>query len=235
MKIKALLKKELSFYLNNPLGYIVGILFAAFVNLLFVKDLFLRGNSSMRPFFDILPWAYLVFIPSLTMRIFSEEKRINTIETLLTLPVTEIAVVIAKFLALLIFSAISLGLTFSIPITLKLISNPQVTEILVSYIGALFLAASFISISMFFSSASKNQIVAFLSSVITIFILIIIGTDFSSSLIPHLIHEKLNIFSPIYHFSVFLKGILDLGDCFYFISLTGLFLFFTIVNLERRD
>src|SRR3989344_9699856 len=93
---KNLYKKELNYYLNNPIGYIVVVLFAVFANFLFVKDIFVIGSVSLRPFFSFLPWLFLVFVPALTMRVLSEEKRINTIEVLLTLPISELQIVLAK-------------------------------------------------------------------------------------------------------------------------------------------
>src|SRR3989344_5665671 len=106
--MKNLYKKEIAYYLNNPIGYIVVILFAVFANFLFVKDIFVVGSASMRPFFSFLPWLFLVFVPALTMRILSEEKRVNTLEVLLTLPVSETQVVLAKFFALLTVAAVGL-------------------------------------------------------------------------------------------------------------------------------
>jgi ABC-2 type transport system permease protein len=230
-----LLKKELSYYFNNPIGYIVAILFAIFANFLFIKDIFLRGDSSMRPFFDILPWLFLVFIPALTMRIFSEEKRTNTIEVLLTLPITETNVAIAKLIALLTFSVFAMLLTLLIPATLKLVGKPYLPEIGVAYVGAFLLSASFISVSMFFSSLTKNQIVAFLCSVITIFLLIVLGGDFLASFIPRFILESISSFSPLYHYDNFLKGLVDLRSVVYFFSLMILFIFLTVINLEKRE
>lgn len=230
-----LLKKELSYYFNNPIGYIVAILFAVFANFLFIKDLFLRGESSMRPFFDILPWLFLVFIPALTMRIFSEEKRVNTIEVLLTLPITEINLVVAKWTALSIFSLFIFLLTLLIPVTLTFIGKPYLPEITVAYGGAFLLSAVFISISLFFSSLTKNQIIAFLYSVLTIFFLMIIGGDFLATFIPRFIQEILSSFSPLYHYDNFLKGLVDLRSVLYFTSLITLFIFLTTINLEKRE
>lgn len=230
-----LFKKELSYYFNNPIGYIVAVLFAIFANLLFIKDLFLRGESSMRPFFDLLPWLLLVFIPALTMRIFSEEKRTNTIEVLLTLPTIETEIVVAKFLALAVFSWLIFILTLSIPITLAIIGKPAVWEMIVSYFGALLLTASFISISLFFSSLTKNQIIAFLSSVLTIFFLIVLSGDFLVSFIPRFIQEAVSSLSPISHYESFLKGLIDVRSLFYFLSLMILFLFLTVVTIEKRE
>jgi len=230
-----LLKKELSYYFNNPVGYIIAVLFAIFANFLFIKDLFLRGDSSMRPFFDLLPWLLLIFLPALTMRIFAEEKRVNTIEVLLTLPISETSLVLAKFCALLIFSLLILALTFLIPLTLTFIGKPYLPEITVAYGGAFLLSASFIAVSLFFSSSTKNQIVAFLSSVLTIFFLLLLGSDFFASFIPRFLQENLNTFSPLYHYSNFLKGLVDLRSLLYFISFSVLFIFLSVINLEKRD
>ncbi|MGB9707184.1 MAG: ABC transporter permease [Microgenomates group bacterium] len=232
--MKALFKKEISYYLNNPLGYIILILFAIFANFLFVKDIFVLGSASMRSFFGILPWLFLVFIPSLSMRIFSEEKRINTIEVLLTLPVSETQIVLAKFFALLTLATISLVLTLSLPISLYFLTKINLIEILVGYFGSLLLAAAFISLSMFFSNTSKNQVVAFLLSVLTIFFLLVLSTDYFSSVLPKIIQDFLIYFSPVFHLQNFAKGVIDLRSLFYFFSLIFLFLFLTIIDLEKR-
>jgi ABC-2 type transport system permease protein len=235
MNIKPLLKKELAFYFNNPIGYITAILFAVFSNFLFMKDLFLRGDTSMRSFFEIAPWLLLIFIPALGMRVFAEEKRINTIETLITLPVYEATIVLAKFIALLIFAAITLLLTISIPFSLALLGKVVVSEIIVSYIGVILYSMGLIAISIYFSSTTKNQILAFLFSIIVGFLLMVVGSDFLSSVLPNLIQEWLSFLSPIYHYENFLKGVLDLRSVGYFISLSLTFIFLTIINLEKRD
>lgn len=234
-KITDLFKKEIAFYFNSPTGYIIAVLFAVFANFLFVKDLFLRGTSSMRPFFDLLPWLLLIFIPAISMRIFAEERRTNTIEVLLTLPVTEAAVVISKFLALLFFATLSLVLTLSLPILLFFISKISVAEIIVSYSGSLLLISLFIALSMLVSSLAKSQVVAFLSAVLVIFVLLVLGGEFLTSVIPRFIHENITVFSPLYHYNSFLRGLIDLRSAFYFVSGIVMLLFFTVINIEKRD
>src|SRR3989344_1559691 len=167
-----LYKKELNYYLNNPVGYLAIILFAVFANFFFVKDIFVVGSANLRPFFGIVPWLLLVFIPALAMRIISEEKRTNTMEILLTLPISETQIVIAKFLALLTVSGIGLLLTIGLPISLSVITKVYLPEILAGYTGGILLAGFYISLSMFFSSQTKNQVVAFLGSALTLFFLL---------------------------------------------------------------
>lgn len=237
--MKALYKKELQFYLNNPIGYIVIILFAVFANFLFVKDIFVMGSASLRPFFDILPWLLMIFVPALTMRSISEEKKTNTLEVLLGLRVSETQIVLSKFLALLTMVGIGLLLTVSLPFSLHfLISNAgskvYIPEFLTGYFGELLLAAAFIAISLFFSSQTKNQVVAFLLSVITLFFLIVSSTDFVAGVLPRFIYDFVTYISPVTQVSSFVKGVLDLRSIYYFVSFTAIFLILTIIDLERR-
>ena len=233
--MNALYKKELSYYLKNPIGYIVIVLFAVFTNFMYTKDMFAVGSASLRPFFDTLPWMFMVFIPALSMRSLSEEKRSNTIETLLALPLSETQIILAKFLALLTVVAIALGLTLSLPVTLSVVSHLYLPEILVGYLGALFLAALFIAISMFFSSQTKNQVVALLGSVLVLFLVIMTASDFAASVVPRAVIDMLTFFSPTYYLDSFNKGVIDLRALVYFISFTIVFLLLTIIDLEKRD
>lgn len=233
--MRALFKKELGYYLKNPLGYIIVILFAVFANFLFIKDIFVVGSASLRPFYNFLPWLFLVFVPALTMRIFSEEKRTNTIEVLLTLPISETQLVIAKFAALSTMVCLGLILTLALPISLSFLTKLYFPEIIIGYLGALLMAGLFISISMLFSVYTKNQVIAFLISSICIFILVVLGTDFMSNVLPKFVLDFLNYFTPGYHFQNFIKGVLDLRSVLYFLSGIFLFLFLTIVSLEKRD
>lgn len=232
--MRSLYKKELNYYLNNPIGYIVIILFAVFANFLFIKDIFAVGLASMRPFFSLLPWLFLVFIPALTMRVFSEEKRANTIEVLLTLPISEAEIVLSKFLALTTLIIIALVLTAGLPVSLSLLTRVYLPEILVGYMGAFLMGALYISLSMFFSSLTKNQVVTFLLSVLALFFLLVLATDFTASFLPRFAQDFLTYFSPIYHFQNFIKGVVDMRSLFYFVSFAGVFLFMTVVGLEKR-
>ena len=230
-----LYKKELKYYLNSPIGYIIVILLSIFANFLFIKDLFVVGSASMKPFFSILPWIFLVFVQALTMRILSEERRTNTIEILLTLPVSETQIILSKFFALCTLTAIVLVLTAGLPVSLLFFTKLYIPEIIVGYTGSLLLASTFIGITMFFSSQTKNQVVAFLLSVITIFILLVLVTDFMATIFPKTILDFLNYFTPQYHLANFVKGIVDLRSVTYFATLVAATLFLTIVSLEKRD
>src|SRR3989339_11100 len=118
-----LYKKELNYYLNNPIGYIITILFALFANFIFIKDIFIISSASLKPFFSILPWLLLIYIPALTMRALSEEKKTNTLELLLTLPISESQIVLSKFFALLTLTILGFFLTFFLPISLSFLTK----------------------------------------------------------------------------------------------------------------
>jgi len=233
--MKPLYKKELNYYLNNPLGYIVVILFAVFTNFFYIKDIFTVGQVSMKSFLGILPWLLLVFVPAVTMRIFAEEKKNNTLETLLSLSISESQIVVAKFLALLTIMGIALALTLALPVILIFTSGLFFPEVLIGYIGVFAMGAFFIALSMFFSAQTKNQVIALLLSVIVIFFLLIINSDFNAAVLPKELQDQLSYFSPVYHLQNFIKGILDFRSLFYFLSGTALFLFLTGIDLEKRD
>lgn len=233
--MKPLFKKEISYYLNNPIGYIILILFAAFANFLFVKDIFIVGSASLRPFFGLIPWLLLIFIPALSMRILAEEKKSNTIEVLLTLPVSEAQIVLAKFFALVILIALACVLTLSLPISLTLLTRMYFPEIAAGYVGILFLSAAYISISMFFSSLTDNQVVAFLASAVALFFSLVLSTDFLANLIPKFALDVVQYFSPLYHLQNFVKGVIDMRSVVYFVSLSAVFLFLTVTNLKKRN
>ncbi|MGB9883023.1 MAG: ABC transporter permease [Microgenomates group bacterium] len=233
--MKNLLKKELDFYLNNPLGYIVIVLFSVFINFFFVKDVFVSSIVSVRPLFNYLPWFLLIFIPVVSMRIFAEEKRLNTIEVLLTLPINEKTIVLAKFFALLILYFISLLLTFGLVIFLFFFSKLSLVEVAVGYLGELLFGAALISLSTFISNKTKNQLVAFFISVLANFFLIVLASDFMASVLPRIVIDNLIYFSPVYHLENFIKGIIDLKSLVYFLSFISLFLFLTINDLKKRQ
>jgi len=236
----SLYKKELSYYFNNPVGYIVLVLFATFANFLYVKDIFIVGSASMKPFFSFIPWLMMVFIPALTMRSLSEEKRTNTIETLLTLPISETQVVLSKLAAVATVTFIGLLLTMGLPISLYAITSASygkvyLPEIVVGYFGALLLGMMFTSLSLLFSSLTKSQVVAFLSSVLIFFFLVVLSEEFLASVFPANLLDAMRYFSPVYHLDSFVKGLVDLRAVTYFFTFTLLFTFLTIIDLEKRS
>jgi ABC-2 type transport system permease protein len=176
----------------------------------------------------------LIFIPALAMRSFAEEKRNNTIETLLSFPITETEIVLAKSGALFTLVGMALSLTLLIPVTLIYYSHLYIPEILSGYVGLLLYGLSVIGISVFFSSITKNQVIAFLYSVICVFLMLVIATEFTANVLPKLVQDAVTYFGFLYHLSNFIKGVIDIRSVFYFISLFAVSTFLTVINLERR-
>lgn len=233
--MKAVFKKEINYSLNTPLGYIPLILFALVINFLFVRDTFITGSVTFSTFFTIFIWSSLIFIPAIVMRSFSEEKRLNTIEVLLSLPISETQLVAAKFLANLVLVAIALVLTLALPITFYTLSHIYLPEIAVGYLGALLMEASFVAVALFFSSLTKNQIISFMGAVLTLLFFVSLSAQFLLSLFPTVIQDSLTYLSPMYHLQNFMQGILDLRSVFYFVSITAVFLFLTVMQIEKRS
>lgn len=233
--MKALYKKELMQLLNSPVGYSVPIVFALFLGYLFIKDVFVVGSASLKPFFSIAPWLLFILIPALSMRSISEEKRANTIEVLMTLPLSEEVIVFAKLLSLFTVITITLSLTLSVPLILGYISALYLPEIIIGYIGLLLLSLLYLSFSLYISSRVFNQIASFSLSAILLFLMTTLSSDFLANLLPKAVQDLLLFGSPILHLDNFVKGVVDLRSLSYFAMLIVLFFKLTIIELQKRS
>lgn len=226
-----IMKRELKSYFSGPIAYIVTGLFLVISGFIFFSTFFLQNRAELRNYFGILPLLLSCFVPALTMRVFAEEKRVGSIETLMTLPVTETNVVTGKFLAAFIETLVMLAPTLFYVIAAEIFGEPDYGPIIGGYLGAIFLCASFVSIGLFASSITKNQIIAFFVGLIICIVLTMI--DGFLILFPAPIVSALSFLSANVHFSSVAKGIIDTRDLLYFISLTALF--FTItVKIQQR-
>lgn len=226
-----IMKRELSSYFSGPIGYIVSVLFLGISGFIFFSTFFLQNRAELRNYFAILPILLSFFVPALTMRLFAEEKRVGSIETLMTLPVTETNVVLGKFLAAFIETLIMLAPTLSFVIAAEIFGEPDYGPIIGGYVGAIFLCASYVAIGLFASSITKNQIIAFFVGFIICIVLTMIDTFLI--LFPTSIVSALSFLSANVHFSSVSKGIIDSRDLLYFISLAALFFVIT-VKLQQK-
>lgn len=233
-KISALFKKELRLYFNSPIAYIFLLVFYSFSSWLFFRSFFLIGQNTMRSFFDFLPWTYLFLIPSLTMRLWAEEYRQGTIETLLTSSVSAAEAVIAKYLSAFSFLLIVLTTTLIIPISLSFIGGLDWGLLLASYIAALLLGSSFIALGALISSLTNNQIVAFIFTVIFCFLFFILGEPIVIFSIPGNIASIFEVFALGSHYGNIIRGVLDLHDLVYFLSFILVCLFFNLEILKSK-
>lgn len=226
-----IVKRELGAYFSSPVAYIVGALFLLFTGLLFFSTFFLSGRAELRGFFSLLPLAFSLFIPALTMRTVSEEKRSGSFETLLTLPVTSTDIVAGKYIAAFISSVALLLPTIFYIIACCLFGKPDVGPIIGGYVGAVFLAAAFSAIGIFSSACTKNQIIAFFIALAICGFLSLVGTF--SFLLPGVLVSIATFISATGHFDSISRGIIDTRDILYFLSVTAFFLALTVRTLEN--
>lgn len=227
-----IMKRELKSYFSGPIAYIVIALFLIISGFLFFSTFYLQNRAELRSFFSILPVLLSFFVPALTMRVFAEEKRVGSIETLMTLPITETNVVAGKFLASFIETLVMIAPTLFYVVAAEVFGEPDYGPILGGYIGAIFLCACFVTIGIFASSITKNQIIAFFVGFVICIALTMI--DSFLILLPASIVSFLSFLSANVHFSSIAKGIIDTRDLLYFISLAALF-FVCTVKIQQQS
>jgi ABC-2 type transport system permease protein len=234
-KVYIIFKKELQSYFNSPIAYIFLAIFLILSSWLFFQRFFVLNQASMRDYFTLIPWLLLFLVPAITMRAWAEEKRSGTIELLLTLPVKDKEVVLAKFLSCLAFIIIALAISLAIPITISTIGGLDWGPVIGSYLGVLFLASCYLALGLFVSSLTKNQIIAFLMAAVACFIFFIISdglvTESAGSFFGA-IFRGLGLSS---HFEGLSRGVLDLRDIIYFSVFTGFFLYLNIKAIASRN
>lgn len=232
--IYILFKKELMSYFNSPIAYIFIGVFLVAGNWLFFNSFFIVGQASVRNYFSLLPWMFLFLSPAITMRLWAEEKKSGTIEFLLTLPITDWQVVLAKFFGSLIFMFITLLLTITLPISVAMLGNIDWGPVIGSYLGALFLGGSYLALGLFISSLTKNQIIAFVLSLMSGFLMFIVGAEFVLATAPQFAVPVMKFIGLGGHFYNIAKGVIDTKDIIYYISFIFIFLWLNKNIIEAR-
>lgn len=239
-QITPVFKREFLGYFRAPVAYVFLIAFLAFsVGLAFSRfgGFFEAGNASLERYFMFYPWLFLFLVPSVGMRLWSEEKRSGTVELLFTLPVTTLEAVVAKFLAAWAFLSIAILLSFSMAITIGYLGHPDWSIVASSYAGAILMAGGYLGVCAVTSALTKNQVISFVISLAICTILVFLGysgfTDTLESWFPVSVADALANFSFITHFEAFMKGIIDPKDVIFFLSLIGFTLFLNVAALER--
>lgn len=239
--IQSITKRELAAYFSSPLAYVFIVIFlllSGFFTFM-VGGFFERGEASLvRPFFDWHPWFYLFLVPAVGMRLWAEERRVGTIELLLTMPITAWQAIVGKFLASWLFLALALFLTFPVWITVNYLGDPDNGVILCGYIGSWLMAGAYLAISCATSAMTRTQVVSFIISVVLCLFLILAGFPPVVRLIeswaaPWFV-DTITSFSVISHFEGFQKGVLDLRDIIFFLSVIGFSLFTTSAILRSH-
>jgi ABC-2 type transport system permease protein len=238
--ILTIAKRELTGYFASPIAYVFIVIFlllSGFFTFM-VAGFFERGQANLLPFFDWHPWLYLFLVPAVGMRMWSEERRLGTIELLLTMPITPWQAIVGKFLASWLVLALALALTFPIVITVNYLGHPDNGVILASYIGSLLLSGAYLSVSAMTSAMTRNQVVSFIVSVVICLFLILAGWPPVTNLLtqwasPWLV-ETIAAFSVMTHFDSIQKGVIDSRDVLFFLSLIVFCLFTTSVIIRAH-
>jgi ABC-2 type transport system permease protein len=229
-----LFKKEFKAYFLSPIAYVFITVYLVVTNFLFFQGFFILNQAEMRSYFGLLPWVFLFFVPAITMRSWAEEKKVKTLELLMTWPVSDPQVVAGKFLASFCFLALSVLLSVTIPITIAILGNPDMGIIVASYVGALLMGAAYLAIGLWISSLTENQIVAFILGVVVTFALFMVGSPFVTMAMPPRLVPILTYLGLGTHFDSIGRGVMDTRDIIYYLSVIGFFLFLNVRSLESR-
>ena len=238
--ISIILRRELSAYFATPVAYVFIVIFLVLSGALtfHLGGFYERGQADLAPFFNFHPWLYLFLVPAISMRLWAEERKSGNIELLLTLPITMAEAVIGKFLAAWLFTGIALVLTFPLWISVNYLGDPDNGVILAAYIGSLLMAGGFLAIGSCISATTKNQVIAFIISVVICFAFLLSGfsivLDSFRAWAPQVVVDAIASLSFLTHFSSISKGVIDLRDIIYFISLIAFWLYANIVIIDLK-
>src|SRR6516164_216817 len=237
--ITTIAKRELVAYFTSPVAYVFIVIFLLLNGffMFMVGGFFERGQASLaNSFFVWHPWFYLFLVPAVGMRLWAEERRVGTLELLLTMPITTWQAIVGKFLASWLFLGVALLLTFPIVITVNYLGTPDNGTILCGYIGSWLMAGAYLAISCITSAMTRNQVVSFIISVVICLFFILAGFPPIIRLLEGWastwLVDTIASFSVITHFAGFQKGVLDSRDVLFFLSLIGFSLFTTSVVLR---
>jgi len=238
--IGIILRRELEGYFTSPVAYVFLVIFLLLTGFFtFTAGAFFeRGEASLSAFFGWHPWLYLVLVPAVGMRVWAEERRAGTIELLLTMPITTWQAIIGKFLAPWLFLALALVLTFPVVLTVNVLGEPDNGAIAAGYVGSLLLAGAYLALTCMTSAMTRNQVVAFILSVVICLFLILAGfnpvTDLLARWTNSTVVDTVAAFSVITHFDGFQRGVLDSRDLIFFFSVIGFALFATGVIIRSH-
>ena len=227
-----ILVRELRSLFNSATAYIIMVVFLGLSGWFFASSLFLQGVASLRSVFETTPFLLLFFAPAITMRTISEEKKVGTIELLLTKPVKDDEIILGKFLAAWAFFALALVPTLVYLVSVLLVGKVDPGPIIGGYLGLLLLGGGFLALGIIGSALSENQVVAFIVSFLIMFAFFIV--DKVVAFLPASLASIVEYFGIDYHFSNIARGVIDTRDLVYYISLIGFSLMVATSLLERR-
>lgn len=237
--VTTVFRRELASYFATPVATVFIVIFLVLSGALTFSlgNFFARGQADLSPFFTFVPWLFLFLVPALTMRLWAEERRLGTIELLLTLPLAQWQAVVGKFLAAWAFCIIALALTFPLVVTVNVLGTPDNGVILSGYLGCVMVAGSFLAVGAAISALTKNQVIAFVLAVAACFFLTAAGspvvTEFLSQRIPQMA-EVARAISITERLAGFSRGVISARDIIFFASFIGFFLFANTIAVDQR-
>jgi ABC-2 type transport system permease protein len=238
--IKTIAKRELNGYFASPVAYVFIVIFLL-MNGFFTFMLggfFERGEATLASFFVWHPWLYLFLVPAAGMRLWSEERRLGTLELLLTMPITVWQAIVGKFIASWLFLILALALTFPVVLTVTYLGDADGGAIFSGYLGSAMLAGGYLAVTCLTSAITRNQVISFILSVVICFFLILSGWEPVTNLLiawaPDWLVNGVASFSVMPHFSGMERGVVDSRDVMFFGSLMVFFLFTTGVVIRNR-
>lgn len=241
--IRAIFRRELASYFATPVAYVFIVIFLVLAGAFtfYLGGFYERGQADLQPFFNFHPWLYLFLVPAISMRLWSEERKSGTIELLLTLPVTMWQAVVGKFLAAWAFLCIALMLTFPIWLTVNYLGDPDNGVILASYVGSALMAGAFLAIGACLSATTRNQVIAFILTVVVCFVLLLAGfplvLESIRAIFPQGIVDAVANLSFLTHFVAIAKGVIDLRDVLFFLFTIVFWLLACalVIDLKKAD
>lgn len=233
-------KRELAGFFSSPIApvfIIIFLLMAGFFTFL-VGGFLARGEASLASLFFWLPWLFLFLVPAVGMRMWAEERRMGTLEWLMTMPVSPWQPILGKFLASWLVVALALALTFPFVITVNFLGDPDNGVIVAGYLGSWFLAGAYLAVTSLTSALTRNQVVSFILAVAICLFLVLSGwppvTGFLSHFVGRGVVEFVASLSVMTHFEAIQRGVLDTGDVVYFLSVIFLGLLGTSFVLKTH-
>ena len=227
-------EREIQNFFDHPTAYILMLAFLGLSLFLALRSIYALSLASLRPLFDLLPWLFAVFIPALTMRSVAEEKRTGTIEWLSSYPLGELEILMGKLIGNWFFVILSLAGTLPMAIGVFLLSDADPGIMLAQYIGASLLAMQGVAIGLWASTATKNQVTAFILATSVSFALVFIGTPVVLYGLTPFLGTALSRLSVMGHFENVARGVIDLRDIVYFLSTAGLFVAMAVGLLVKQ-
>jgi ABC-2 type transport system permease protein len=238
--VATIFRREFASYFATPLAFVFIVIFLILVGVFafYIGNFYERGQADLAPFFAYHPWLYLFLIPALSMRLWAEERKSGTIELLMTLPVTLWQAVLGKFLAAWLFAGVALALTFPMWITVNYLGDPDNGTILAAYIGSFLMAGGFLAIGACISATTRNQVIAFIFTVVVCFLFLLAGfalvLEVFEGWAPQPIIDAIASLSFLTHFTSISKGVIDIRDLLYFGTLIAGWLVANAIVLELK-